>query len=85
MRNEITYDNFLDIQKWAQEKARTDSGSAFESAIMLIKVYFAKLKLKLDGYENARERVNKILPPTNTPTKGETLTAHVGSNRLIGH
>ncbi|MFQ5757932.1 MAG: hypothetical protein ACE5H7_17805 [Acidiferrobacterales bacterium] len=61
IKNEITYNELLDLQIKDRGSAGSDSASALDAAIMLINVYFPNLKPHLDRYTTARECINKIL------------------------
>ncbi len=60
--NKIDYNEVLDSNiKSGEGSAQEDSGSSYETAQLLVNVYFRDLKPHLQAYESARGAVNEIL------------------------
>lgn len=61
LKNEISYNEYLDLQNTNLIRTNKDSADALDMATMLINVYFSDLTIHLNGYAAARGNINEIL------------------------
>ena len=61
LKNEISYNDYLDLQNSNLGRTNKDSAAALEMATMLINVYFSDLRAHLHGYTAARGNISDIL------------------------
>ena len=60
LKNEITYNDLLDLQN-SRGKFNNDLDHSIETSIMLVSVYFPELKQRLNSYIDARDAIHEIL------------------------